>query len=80
MFEIYPNPSEKEGFSTLKWKTGLTPHTIQLLDAQGRVVFEKNDLSDLNSLQIPFLGLRAGYYFVKVREMSGMHSLPLVVD
>lgn len=80
MFEIYPNPSEKEGFSTLKWKTGLTPHTIQLLDAQGRVVFEKNDLSDLNSLQIPFSGLRAGYYFVKVREMSGMHSLPLVVD
>ncbi len=79
-FEIYPNPAEKEGFVVLKWTEQESPEKVQLLDAQGRIVFETNEQTDLNSLQIPLAGLRSGYYFVKMGASNGTHSLPLIVE
>ena len=80
MFEIYPNPAEKEGFVLLKWEAGLNPDGIQLLDAQGRIVFEARDIVGLNSIQVPLKSLDSGYYFVRLNSGKGSYSLPLVLN
>lgn len=79
-FEIYPNPAEKEGFVLLKWETGLNPDGIQLLDVQGRVVFEARDFVGLNSIQVPLKNLDSGCYFVWLNSGEGSYSLPLILN
>lgn len=77
-FEIYPNPAA--GTTTLKWEGQMKPQQVQLVDPQGRIVFETTHLKDVNSLSIPLNGLRSGYYLVKVRGVNGLYSLPLIID
>ncbi|MNE44434.1 hypothetical protein D3C80_1386600 [compost metagenome] len=80
MLEIYPNPAEREKSVILKWNEQATPQKVLLLDAQGRTVFETDNFSELNSLQIPLTGLDSGYYFVRFNEANGSYSMPLVVN
>lgn len=75
--EIYPNPAA--GTTVLKWNVHVAPESVRMFDSQGRMVFETKDLTDLKSLTIPLEGLRSGYYLVRVDEMNGTYSLPLVV-
>jgi PKD repeat protein len=77
LLEIYPNPAE--GTTVLKWNEHVAPESVRMFDSQGRMVFETKDLTDLKSLIIPLEGLRSGYYLVRVDELNGTHSLPLVL-
>lgn len=77
LLEIYPNPAA--GTTILKWNESITPELVRLFDSQGRMVFETDDLTDLKSLTIPLEGLRSGYYLVRVDEVKGTYSLPLVL-
>ncbi|MDF3027881.1 MAG: hypothetical protein K0S23_2188 [Fluviicola sp.] len=80
MFEICPNPAEKESSVILKWEAGLNPNEIQLLDAQGRVVFETSDLTGLHSFQLHLKGLDPGCYFVRLNSGKGSYSSPLILN
>lgn len=77
LLEIFPNPAE--GTTILRWNEHAAPESVRMFDSQGRMIFETNDLTDLKSLTIPLEGLRSGYYLVRVDEMNGTYSLPLVV-
>ncbi|MNK12814.1 Pregnancy-associated plasma protein-A [compost metagenome] len=77
-FRLYPNPAGKEEFVTLEWQDD-APESIQLLDAQGRIVLEKKGFGSGHSFQIPLVNLDAGYYFVTVKSTAGNHSVPLMV-
>ncbi|AEA43938.1 M43 family zinc metalloprotease [Fluviicola taffensis] len=79
MLEVYPNPVEKAGFATVKWNEQLSPNAIELVDAQGRVVYETSDVGESNSNQIPLKELDSGYYFVRVNGIQGIHSVPLIL-
>ncbi|WP_300665954.1 M43 family zinc metalloprotease [Fluviicola sp.] len=77
---LYPNPAEKGGFALLKWNSGISPKTIQLSDARGRIVFEEKNLQETSdSYFIPLTNLNAGYYLVKVDGAGGIHSIPLLL-
>lgn len=77
---LYPNPAEKDGFVLLKWNSALSPVTIQLLDAQGRMVFEEKSVEETtDSYFLPLANLTAGYYFVKVNSFGEVHSIPLLL-
>lgn len=80
LLELYPNPASTETFVLLKWNEGLDPGSIQLIDNQGRVVFEADDVGGLNSFQIPLDGFDSGYYFVSVKGADGIHILSLILD
>ena len=77
LLEIYPNPAA--GTTILRWNEHAAPESVRMFDSQGRMIFKTNDLTDLKSLIIPLEGLRSGYYLVRVDEMNGTYSLPLVV-
>lgn len=79
MLEIFPNPSEKDGFVTLKWEVNLSPGEIQLVDAQGRIMFEDEKITAVDSYQIPLANLNSGYYFVIVKSLNGIYSVPLIL-
>jgi PKD repeat protein len=79
MLEIYPNPAEKEGFATLKWETNLNPSEIQLVDAQGRIMFEDNKVNALDSYHLPLTNLNSGYYLVIVKSSERINSVPLIL-
>lgn len=76
--EVYPNPAG--GTTLLRWEKQVNPKRVQLVDAQGRIVYERSDLKDLNALSIPLEGLDSGYYLVKVSGIDGLLSLPLIVE
>ncbi len=78
LLEIYPNPAV--GTTLLSWEKQVNPKLVQLVDAQGRIVYERSDLKDLNALSIPLEGLDPGYYLVKVSGIDGLRSLPLIVE
>lgn len=77
--EIYPNPSVKDGFATLKWETDLNPSEIQLVDAQGRMMFEDKKITAPDSYPVPLKNLNSGYYFVIVKSLNGIYSVPLIL-
>lgn len=77
--EIYPNPSVKDGFATLKWETDLNPSEIQLVDAQGRMMFEDKKITAPDSYPVPLTNLNSGYYFVIVKSLNGIYSVPLIL-
>ncbi|WP_341907294.1 M43 family zinc metalloprotease [Fluviicola taffensis] len=79
MLEIYPNPSAKDGFATLKWDVNLNPGEIQLVDAQGRIMFEDQKVNAVDSYQVPLINLNSGYYFVIVKSLTGINSVPLIL-
>ena len=79
-FEVYPNPADKEGFAVLKWDEQLSPEVIQLMDSQGRIVYEKSVVGTGNFLEMPLDGLDSGYYFVKAKLANRSYSLPLIVN
>lgn len=77
LLEIYPNPAETT--TTLKWDNRVKPQLIQLVDPQGRIVFERRNLGDLKSVTIPLETLYPGYYLVRVDGVNGTYTLPLVL-
>jgi PKD repeat protein len=77
--EIYPNPAEKEGFLTLKWDVQLAPTSIQVIDAQGRIILDKALVDADKLVQIPLTNLNSGYYFVTIRSLNGIYSTPLIL-
>ncbi|WP_430405023.1 M43 family zinc metalloprotease [Fluviicola sp.] len=79
MLEIYPNPSAKDGFATLKWEENLNPVEIQLVDAQGRIMFEDQKVNGMDSYPVPLINLNSGYYFVIVKSLTGINSVPLIL-
>ncbi|MNU78187.1 Pregnancy-associated plasma protein-A [compost metagenome] len=80
MLVLHPNPAEKDGFALLKWNSELSPKIVQLLDAQGRIVFEEKSLKEVGDWYLlPLVNLNAGYYFVKVEGAGGVHSIPLLL-
>lgn len=79
LLEIYPNPSEKNSFVTLKWESNLSPGKIQLVDAQGRLMFEDEKITAADSYQIPLTNLNSGYYLVIVKSLNGIYSVPLIL-
>ena len=77
---LYPNPAETDGFASLKWSSEFFPTSIRLLDAQGRIVFEEKNIKETSdSYDLPLINLSAGYYFVKVNSLGGVHSIPLLL-
>lgn len=76
---LFPNPAGKEGFAMLEWQDAYSPELVQLVDAQGRIVFEKKDFGAVHSFQLPLINVDAGYYFVTIKSFSGSYSLPLIV-
>jgi hypothetical protein len=63
----------------LEWEANLSPNEIQLLDAQGRMMFEDQEVKVIDSYRVPLTNLHSGYYFVIVKSHDGIYSLPLIL-
>ncbi|MBC7487675.1 MAG: T9SS type A sorting domain-containing protein [Cytophagaceae bacterium] len=74
---VYPNPSN--GFSTVVCAQDLQNATIKILNANGNIVFEKNDVSG-NSIKLDVSKQSNGLYFLEVWQAGVVRRIKFVKD
>ena len=79
-YVIYPNPAANK--STIRILTGMKQATVRLIDALGRVVFNKSfgALTVGQEIQIPLVGLSRGVYFLTLYSDTEASSHKLLVQ
>jgi len=75
--EVVPNPA-KDFINLYLTKTSTAGATIQLLNAEGKVVYKTT--STLSHLQISTAGMSKGLYFVKVVDANNVTTIRVMVQ
>ena len=78
-FSVYPNPS-KGNFTVNFYSAINEKSTIEIVDLNGRILFNKVLEKDVDNLNFSMENLKAGLYFVKVMGGNSCNSSIVIIE
>ncbi|MBN2778930.1 MAG: lamin tail domain-containing protein [Bacteroidales bacterium] len=72
---IYPNPAEN--FVVIKITNVISETTIKIIDISGKIVFETNQVNNINTIDIS--NLAKGVYLVEIRDDVAVETQKLII-